>query len=481
MAGDFSEPTMAAVDSFREYFTDFVTQWEAALAAGGCPAGDLTNRLFEPCPSGRMLTFDERVAYEVLLATGGNETTAQLLSNLVLLLEQDPEVLARLAPSIPACGRPRSRRCCASSRPSPGCSATPPSRSWCTGTELPADAKVLLMYGSGNHDERQYHRPDDFGIDRFPRGFADADHLSFTTGIHVCLGAHLARLLIDVFLERMAERVEGVTVTGPVVRSSNALVRVIEELPVVLHAEERMTATPTVRRRQEGAAAGTGYELGPRAAEEILRAAAALFSTQGIGATRLADVADAVGVTPPAIYYHFANLDDIVEALLQYVVGESAAFATTVARGPGHAGERLHALVRQHVERLTAGPYDLWFVAGMAEVDSRRHRSVARQAATWRRAVAGLVAEGTASGEFAAVDPAVAVAAVSGLVYGALQHHHHGASIDAGLDRRPRRPGAHRVMPGRCFHPRGSDGAVLPAPQSGLTALSARRRGGPAR
>ena len=60
-------------------------------------------------------------------------------------------------------------------------------------------------------------------IDRYPRGFADADHLSFTSGIHVCLGAHLARALIDVYLEHMAERVGTIEITGPVVRSANAL------------------------------------------------------------------------------------------------------------------------------------------------------------------------------------------------------------------------------------------------------------------
>ena len=43
--------------------------------------------------------------------------------------------------------------------------------------------------------------------------------LSFTIGIHVCLGAHLAREMIDVFLERFATRVGRITITGPVQRS----------------------------------------------------------------------------------------------------------------------------------------------------------------------------------------------------------------------------------------------------------------------
>ncbi len=95
--------------------------------------------------------------------------------------------------------------------------------------------------------------------------------------------------------------------------------------------------------------------------------------------------------------------------------------------------ERLHALVTQHVARLTAGPYDLWFVAGVVAAEPGRYASIGRRANQWRRAVAGLVAEGIAAGEVRDIDPAVAVAAVSGLVYGALQHHHVGARVDAPL------------------------------------------------
>ena len=238
MAGDFSPEVMAAVQEFGRYFVEFVGGRAAALERGECPAGELTNKLFEPCPSGRRLTFDEQVAYEVLLATGGNETTAQLLSNLVLLLERQPEILARLR------AEPELRPSAVEEvlryiSPVTGLFRHTTREVVVAGTALPAEAKVLLMYGSANHDERQYERPDEFVIDRYPRGFADADHVSFTTGIHVCLGGHLARLLINVFLERMAERIGTIEIAGAVVRSSNALVRVIDDLPVVLTPRAR--------------------------------------------------------------------------------------------------------------------------------------------------------------------------------------------------------------------------------------------------
>lgn len=185
----------------------------------------------------------------------------------------------------------------------------------------------------------------------------------------------------------------------------------------------------TSRRRGRPRSVARTSDLDPR--EEILRHAALLFSANGLGAVRLSDIAASVGVSAPAIYHWFENLDAIVGALLDYVVDESAAFATAAADSSGTASERLHSLVRQHVERLTSGPYDLWFVAGMSSAESRRFAAVGRKATQWRRAVARLVAEGAERHEFRATDPALALAAISGLVYGALQLRHQHGAVDA--------------------------------------------------
>ena len=169
-------------------------------------------------------------------------------------------------------------------------------------------------------------------------------------------------------------------------------------------------------------------DLDPR--EQILREAARLFSTRGVSGTRVTDIASAVGITAPTMYYYFDNLNAIVEALLTYVVDDSAAFATAAAKGTGPAPERLAALVSRHVERLTSGPYDLWFVVGPSQADSTGLPYVSKKAEQWRRSVARLINEGTARGEFRQIDPTLAVGAVMGLVYAALQLRHQGHSVD---------------------------------------------------
>lgn len=56
------------------------------------------------------------------------------------------------------------------------------------GVEIPAGSTVLLFWASGNHDPNMFPEPEKFDIDR-PRR-----HMTFGRGIHMCIGAPLARL-----------------------------------------------------------------------------------------------------------------------------------------------------------------------------------------------------------------------------------------------------------------------------------------------
>ena len=73
------------------------------------------------------------------------------------------------------------------------------------GETMPAGAKVLLLLGSANRDERVWEHPDVFDIDRTTA----AQHVGFGHGIHVCLGAALARLEMRVSLEEIFRQMPG--------------------------------------------------------------------------------------------------------------------------------------------------------------------------------------------------------------------------------------------------------------------------------
>ena len=69
------------------------------------------------------------------------------------------------------------------------------------GEKLREGQGVMLLYASGNRDERQFERPEVFDVTRRPERI-----LSFSAGEHLCLGIHLARLEARVALEELLTR-----------------------------------------------------------------------------------------------------------------------------------------------------------------------------------------------------------------------------------------------------------------------------------
>ena len=82
-------------------------------------------------------------------------------------------------------------------------------------TSLPEGARRMVLWASGNRDERVFDRPDGLDLDR-PNLKA---HLGFGHGIHLCIGAQLARLEAKVALEELLKRSTHFEMTKPVLRS----------------------------------------------------------------------------------------------------------------------------------------------------------------------------------------------------------------------------------------------------------------------
>lgn len=86
------------------------------------------------------------------------------------------------------------------------------------GMTLPAGARVMLLYGSANRDERHYADPDRFDMTRDAR-----DHLAWGTGPHMCAGMHLARIEMEVMLEALVERGVSLRAGTPVMGANRGL------------------------------------------------------------------------------------------------------------------------------------------------------------------------------------------------------------------------------------------------------------------
>jgi cytochrome P450 len=157
---------------------------------------DLVSALVDAEIDGERLTDAEIIGFCFLLVIAGNETTTKMLGNAMVLLHRHPDQRAwlvanpnRIADAVEEIVR--------FDNSSQMLARLLMRDVTLHGRTMPAGKKVLLLIGSANRDERAIARPNEFDVHR-----TQQPHLAFGYGIHVCLGAPLARLEGRVALKR---------------------------------------------------------------------------------------------------------------------------------------------------------------------------------------------------------------------------------------------------------------------------------------
>lgn len=193
--GDVTTGASGAMEMFQ-YFNEVIVDRRAQ------PRDDLISLIVHGATEGDdPLTTSELIAFCVLLLIAGNETTTNLLGNFFEAMHVFPGELAALRDDlslVPAAVEEALRY-------------DPPVQGlWrgirepveIGGVELPRDARIMTVFASANRDRAMWGDDADvFRIARNPTG-----HLAFGTGIHVCLGAALARLEARVAISTLIER-----------------------------------------------------------------------------------------------------------------------------------------------------------------------------------------------------------------------------------------------------------------------------------
>ena len=166
-----------------------------------------------------------------LLLLAGNETTSRLVTNTMLVLLQQPELFEAVRADLsllPAVIEESLRY----ESPTQWVTRIVLEDTEIAGTPIPRGAAVILMLGSANQDEELWDDPHRFVLDR-PN--IAKYHLGFGGGIHLCVGAPLARLEARIGLEIAIERLQSVRLapTNDLANIDNFQKRV----PVVLNLE----------------------------------------------------------------------------------------------------------------------------------------------------------------------------------------------------------------------------------------------------
>jgi cytochrome P450 len=172
--------------------------------------GDLLSDLAAIEQSGDMLSEHELLEIGATLMVAGHETTVNGLGNALISLHRNPGQLALLRndPDLAAAAVEESLRY---DSPVQYTSRVALEERELAGRRFERGEGVVLMIGSANRDPDAYDDPERFDIMRYHGASPATRHLAFSTGPHHCLGAQLARMVMDVALRALLDRAPDLT------------------------------------------------------------------------------------------------------------------------------------------------------------------------------------------------------------------------------------------------------------------------------
>lgn len=194
------------------------------------PTDDLTTALLEAEIDGDRLTDDEILGFMFLMVIAGNETTTKLLANAAFWGHKNPDQLTSVYADldrVPLWVEETLRYDTSSQI----LARTVAGELTLYDTTIPDGDVLLLLPGSAHRDERVFDDPDRFVIGRE----IGSKLMSFGSGAHFCLGAHLARMEARVALTELFKRIRGYEVDeASAVRVHSSNVRGFAHLPITV-------------------------------------------------------------------------------------------------------------------------------------------------------------------------------------------------------------------------------------------------------
>ena len=215
--------TRAAAE-FRAYVLELIEERRRA------PRDDMVTALVAARVDGTSLTDDEIVSTVVVLLNAGHEATVNTLGNGVRALLRRPAEWRRVVSGeVPAAAAVEEL-----------IRFDPPLQlfeRWVleegvevAGVAIPRGEVISMLFGAANHDPRVFATPDVLDVGRSNAG----EHIGFGGGIHVCIGAPLARIELEASLGALVQRAPELELAAEPVRVPAFVIRGFRAVEVEL-------------------------------------------------------------------------------------------------------------------------------------------------------------------------------------------------------------------------------------------------------
>jgi cytochrome P450 len=207
-------------DLYAEYQAYFFREiaWRRDALAKGAPIPDdlVSGLVAHDDDHGRRLDDAQVMGMIGQMLVAGNETTTSLITNCVWRLLEQPELYAQVrdTPGLEQVAIEESLRF---DPPVLGLFRTNDEPVCLGGIDLAPDTKVMAMYASANRDPAVWEHAAEFRLDRDLVQLRQR-HYGFGAGIHICLGAALARLEGRVALRTIVDRFPSLKLDGETTR-----------------------------------------------------------------------------------------------------------------------------------------------------------------------------------------------------------------------------------------------------------------------
>ena len=176
----------------------------------------------------------EALVILLLLVSAGSESTTSLIGTGAAILANDQDLQANLRAN-PTLIETFVEEACRIDPPFRGHYRRVTEDTELAGVRLPAEARLVLVWPAANRDSSAFDHPEQVDVERA----GARRHVGFGWGIHLCLGAPLARLEARVIFEQLLARTKRLELDVPattLIHHQSLLVRRLVELPLRLTA-----------------------------------------------------------------------------------------------------------------------------------------------------------------------------------------------------------------------------------------------------